>query len=67
MVDFIYMGFIDLLVARTENYKMKKNSCPQSDSNPGPFAYEATSLSVFSRGDAGGLSRGCVLSIPSVS
>ena len=45
MADFVCMGLLDLWGARTENYKTK-NSCPQLDSNPGPFAYEATSLSV---------------------
>ena len=32
-------------VAHTENYKMR-NYCPQLDSNPGPSAYEAKSLSI---------------------
>ena len=45
MVDFIYMGLLDLGGARTENYKMKI-SCPQWNSNPGPSAYEANALSV---------------------
>ena len=45
MVDFICMGLLDLLGALTENYKMK-NACPQLDSNPGPSAFEAMSLSV---------------------
>ena len=45
MVDFICMGLLDLWGARTENYNMK-NSCPQWDSNPGPYAYEANALSV---------------------
>ena len=42
MVDFIYMGLLDLFGTRTENYKMK-NSYPQWDLNPGPSAYEAVS------------------------
>ena len=45
MVDFIRMGFLDLLGTRTDNYKMK-NSCPQWGLNPGPSAYEANALSV---------------------
>ena len=45
MVDFIYMDLLDLWWVQTENYKMK-NSCPQWDSNLGPSAYEANTLSV---------------------
>ena len=45
MVDFIYMGLLELRGARTENNKMK-NSLPKGDSNPVPSAYEANSLSV---------------------
>ena len=45
MVDFIYMGLLDLFGTLTENYKMK-NSCPHWDSNPGPSAYEANALSI---------------------
>ena len=45
MVDFICMGLLDLRWARTENYKIK-NSCPQWDSNQGPSAYDASTLSV---------------------
>ena len=45
MVDFIYMGLLDLLGDQTENYKMK-NSCQYWDSKPGPFAFEANSVSV---------------------
>ena len=39
------MGLLELLGAPTENCKMK-NCYPQWDSNPGPFAYEATLLSI---------------------
>ena len=45
MVNFICIGLLDLWGARTENYKIK-NSWRQWDSNPGPSAYEAKSLSV---------------------
>ena len=45
MVDFICMGLLDLLGARTEIYKMKWYY-PQWDLNPGYFTSEATSLSV---------------------
>ena len=45
MVDFICMGLLDLWGAQTDNFKMKK-SCTKWDSKPGPFAYEAKSLSV---------------------
>ena len=45
MVDFICMGLLELLGARTENYKMK-NSCSQLDSNPAPSAKEANSLGI---------------------
>ena len=45
MVDFICIGFLDMRGAQTENYKMK-NSCPQCNSNLGPSAYEANTLSV---------------------
>ena len=45
MVDFICMGLLDLWGARTENNKMEI-SCPQLDSNPGPFTSEANSISV---------------------
>ena len=45
MVDFVFMGLLDLWEAQTKNDKMK-NSCPQWDSSPGPSAYEAKSLSV---------------------
>ena len=41
----ICIGKLDLRGARTDNNKMK-NSCPLLDSNPVPFAYEATSLSL---------------------
>ena len=44
MVDFISMSLLDLWGARTENDGVK--FLPQFDSNPGHFAYEATSLSV---------------------
>ena len=45
MVDFIYMGLLELWGARTENYKMK-NPCPQWDSNPVLSAYAAKALSI---------------------
>ena len=45
IVDFICIGLLDLFGARAENFKMK-NSCPQLDSNPVPFAYDANSLGV---------------------
>ena len=45
LFDFICMSLRDMCGARTENYKMK-NYCPQWDSNPGPYAYEANALSV---------------------
>ena len=44
-IVFICMGLLDLWSARTEDYKLK-NSCRQWDSNPGPSAYEANTLSV---------------------
>ena len=45
MVDFIFMGVVDLFGTRTKNYKMK-NACPQWDSNPPPSAYYANALNV---------------------
>ena len=45
MADLICMGLFELLGVLTDNYKIKK-SCPQSDSNPGPSAYEVKSLSI---------------------
>ena len=45
MVDFICMGLLELLGARTGNYKMK-NSCLQWDSNSEPSAYEANALTI---------------------
>ena len=41
---FICTGLLELWGARAEKNKIKKNTCPQWDSNPEPSAYEANTL-----------------------
>ena len=45
MVDFICEVLLELRGTLIENYKIK-NSCPQRDSNPVPFACESNALTI---------------------
>ena len=49
MVDFICIGLLELQGTSRQQELQNENSCPQRDSNPVPYAYEADMLSIEPR------------------